>query len=109
MTDITPFQMRNNCALGEDCTCAAAWDCADGPGRYWECPNWARSPLPCAMIGHTDSHYGVMSREQAKRHADTLHKRQRRQEDWLKQTNTRLGEVRHADPRAHLRKKGVKI
>lgn len=92
----------DNCALGERCTCTLN-------ESYWKCENWAKSSLAFPRIGHGDAHYGIMTREQAKRHAEKLHKRGEKQQRWLKQTDERLGTVRRSDPRAHLRKKGIKI
>ena len=92
---------RNNCALESGCLCAET-DC------YWECPNWGRSSLPMPGLTHDDAHYGVMTKEQAKRHAEKLHERQHRQERWAAQTNERMDAIRR-HPREHLRRKGVKI
>ena len=99
MNEFTIGQIMERCALGSECRCTTA-------SKPWTCENWARSMLAAPRIGHTESHYTGKSRSAVIAELDA---RKRKNDKWNTETEKRLREVRHADPRKHLRKKGVKI
>jgi hypothetical protein len=98
----SPEEIRANCSEGEQCACVNEL-------KPWNCPNWSRSNLPAPGLNHEETHYTGQTKDHWIRKRDAMERRREKNEKHNVETEKRLREVRHADPRKHLRKKGVKI
>lgn len=116
---VAPFEnyiekCQSNCALGKECRCAAYE--VEAP---WRCDNWGRSSLPAPAIIGRDPQYGgggkkverakKVSRLDYEKQIGSMRRRNERFGTWYAESEKKLREIRHSDPRKHLRKKGVKI
>ena len=103
---------KSNCALGAGCTCAK-------DPKYFNCPNWGRSTLSVPAIIGRDPQYGgggkkverakKPSRLDYERTVGALRRDSEKRGKHFIETEKRLREVRHTDPRKHLRSKGIKV
>jgi hypothetical protein len=98
----SPSEIQANCSEGADCKCVAE-------AKPWNCPNWGRSNLAAPGLNHEETHYTGQTKGHWIRKRDDMERRREKNEKHKVETEKRLSEVRHADPRKHLRKKGVKI
>lgn len=98
----SPSEIKANCSEGEKCACVAE-------AKPWNCPHWGRSNLPAPGLNHEETHYTGQTKDHWIRKRDNMERNRERNEKHKVETDKRLREVRHADPRKHLRKKGVKI
>jgi len=104
---------KTNCALGADCACVRN-------SKYFNCPNWGRSSLAAPAIIGRDPQYGgggkkverakkKVSRLDYEKQVGALRRDGERRVRNFVETEKRLREIRHSDPRKHLRRKGIKI
>lgn len=93
---------RTNCALNEKCKCVNKL-------KPWQCANWGRSSLGVPAVLHPREHWGSPSTDTMKRIDENFRRRAERTAEHHIETEKRLREIRHSDPRKHLRKKGVRI